>query len=258
MLEKNAELRYFDAHFHYFDSKNSGFFDINDDFSWFACSCAHSEAEWLFQKDTPDNIIKAAGIHPQSCGFIDIKSWADYIEVLLKENKLAAIGEAGFDYFTNDFKSHKQEQEEAWQIQLDLALHYNKPLVIHCRKANEKLFEYSSELKKLPSVLFHSFMGSLVEADSLIKRGINCCFSFGKQMMNNNKKVIDCVKNLPLENLLLETDAPFQFLKGEKGTHLSEIKQIYLQAIKLRNENINSIQKFYTQIQSNFYNLYQI
>ena len=156
---------------------------------------------------------------------------------LAKEGKLDAIGEAGFDFFTQEFKNTKELQEEIFLYEVKLCQEFMLPIVIHCRKANDKLFQYSKELKKVPSVLFHSFMGSLVEANSLINRGINCYFSFGKQMINNNKKVIDCVTNLPLKNLLLETDAPFQTLKGEEYTKASEIKRVYKEAYYLRQNN---------------------
>ena len=119
---------------------------------------------------------------------------------------------------------------------MELALKYNKPLVVHCRKANHKLFEYSKQLKKLPEVLFHSFMGPPAEAESLLRHGINGYFSFGKQVLNGNKKVIACVRELPHERVLAETDAPFQTLKGEENTLLSDIKTINDEINKLKKE----------------------
>ena len=116
--------------------------------------------------------------------------------------------------------------------------------------------KYSKELKKLPAVLFHSFMGSLIEAESLLKRGINGYFSFGKQIFNNNKKVIQLVSELPLEKLLLETDAPFQTLKGEKFTDTKEIEKIYTKVFELRKESEKNFAGFCRQLESNFYDVY--
>ena len=194
-------------------------------------------------------IYLSYGLHPQSAGWIDIKQCADFLENLLQQNKLNAIGEAGFDYFTQEFRDHSAIQEEMFNLQLLLALQYNKPMIIHARKANNKLFEYSKQFKKLPAVLFHSFMGPAREAQSLIAHGINAYFSFGKQLMNNNKKVLDCAQNLPLQNLLLETDAPFQFLKGEKCTQPQDIKKIYEAFIALRPESRATI---FATLQDNF------
>ncbi len=183
------------------------------------------------QKNT---FLLAYGLHPQNVGNEPIKESADFLENLAENKKIIAIGEAGFDYFNDDFKSYKKEQEEIWNIQLDLALKYNLPLVVHCRKANEKLFEYSNKLSKLPEVLFHSFMGSPVEGKSLLRKGINGYFSFGKQIFNNNKKVIACVKELPVDRVLGETDAPYQFLQGEKYTRPGEIVKILAEIKRLQ------------------------
>ena len=231
-MQKNAEFPQkilFDAHFHYAVCKNHGIelpvFD--DDIEWKGISCAHSKEEFEIQKSAPDSVIQSYGMHPQNAENENIKESSDFLEELLSKNLISFIGEAGFDYFTSEFKDSADLQEEIFNIQLDLALKYNKPLVIHCRKANHKLFEYSKQLKKLPEVLFHSFMGPPVEARSLLGRGINGYFSFGKQLLNGNKKAIACVKELPPERVLAETDAPFQYLKGEYYTDLKDIIRVY-------------------------------
>ena len=258
MLEKNAENNenslkragFCDAHFHYAVCKEH---ESELNVSWTACSCAHSFDEWELQKTAPSNVIKAFGLHPQLCSApaFNLNKYTDFLEGLLDERNTAlkkredpllkAIGEAGFDYFTSAFKEKRDLQEEMWNIQLELAEEYKMPLVIHCRKANEKLFEYAPRLKKLPAVLFHSFMGSLVEAKSLIGWDIKCFFSFGKQMLNGNKKVNECVKELPIENLLLETDAPFQTLKGEAFTRACEIERVYEAAAKIRGMSLDQL-----------------
>jgi TatD DNase family protein len=230
MLEKSLKnFTFCDAHFHLLD-----FPSVPE--KWMGCTCAHSIKEWETQKEFfKDKTcgVLSFGLHPQSAEYIDIKENADYLEHLLKDpaSGIKAIGEAGFDYFTEEFKNTAELQEEIFNIQLDLALKYNIPIVIHCRKANHKLFEYSKQLKKLPEILFHSFMGPPVEAKTLLERGINGYFSFGKQLFNGNKKVIACVKELPPERILSETDAPFQYLKGEKYTDLKEIKRVYEEII---------------------------
>lgn len=252
MLEKNTNF-FYDSHFHYAICLEKDCFDV--DFNWKGCSCAHSREEWNIQKEN-NQLIQAFGIHPQLIGENEplLEDYLYLEEDLLKNNQITTVGEIGFDFFTEDFKKYSELQQKYFLAQLKLAVKYEKPVIVHCRKANEKLFEYSSELKKLPGVLFHSFMGTFIEAKSLINRGINCYFSFGKQMMNNNKKVIDCVKNLPIQNLLLETDGPFQFLKGQEKTYASEIKSVYECASKLRNEDLNYLCK---SLEINFNSLFQ-
>ena len=227
-ISKKDKKNLFDAHFHYAVciAHNIGLPEFEDGIQWRGISCAHSREEYEVQCRAPKSVIQAYGMHPQNAANENIKEAADFLEGLLKADKLAFIGEAGFDYFTEEFRDAAKLQEEIWNIQLELAIKYNKPLVVHCRKANEKLFEYSKQLKKLPEVLFHSFMGMPAEALSLKRRGINAYFSFGKQIMNGNKKVIACVRELPQELVLAETDAPFQYLKGEKFTAPAEIQKI--------------------------------
>ena len=283
MLEKNEKKYYFDAHFHLADCiyDNIPLALSGNDIEWYACTCCHSKEEWevtgkylsLRQAQGPQNdcqgpqndcqgpqndcqgsqIYLSYGLHPQSAGHIDIKANADFLQALLQENKLHAIGEAGFDYFNQDFRDQASTQEEMFNIQLSLALQYQLPMIIHCRKANEKLFEYSKQLKKLPAVLFHSFMGMPKEAQSLLDRGINGYFSFGKQVLNNNKKVLACISELPACVLLTETDAPWQFLKGEKFTQPQEIQKVFQTFCQLRNTSQEDLQAIFY---NNFFSLF--
>lgn len=238
MLEKNEKKLIFDAHFHYFNCKKLGIFEFSDDLQgkWSGISCAHSKDEWIVQQTAPESVIQAYGLHPQNAACENVKDSIEFLEELASDKKITAIGEAGFDFFTPEFKASCKKQEEIWNLQLEIALKYQLPLIIHCRKANEKLFEYSKQLSKLPEVLFHSFMGTSTEGLSLLSRNINGYFSFGKQIFNNNKKVIDCVKNLPENRILGETDAPFQCLKGESFTKPVEIIKILEGIENLRKE----------------------
>jgi TatD DNase family protein len=159
------------------------------------------------------------------------------IENMTKYDKVFAIGECGFDLFTDEYKSSFVEQKEIWNAQLELAIKYDKPIIVHCRKGMCHIFESIEKLKKIISVIFHSFPGSVTEANSLRKKGVNAFFSFGKPILNGNKNAMDCVKNLPLEWLLLETDSPYQTLKGEVFTPPTDILKVYEQVFNLRKEN---------------------
>lgn len=263
MLEKNEKNieKYYDAHFHYSVCKTDGAFNIKDfgaDDEWHGISCAHSIEEWNTQYEDNQNynldIAHSFGLHPQSAGWINVEENAAFLEQLINEKKVSAIGEAGFDYFSDEFRDKKDIQEKMWNIQLELAISAKLPMIVHCRKANEKLFEYSKKLKLVPAVLFHSFMGTPVEALSLCRRGINAYFSFGKQLMNNNKKTIACMSELPLEKLLCETDAPFQFLKGELCTNITDIKTIYQTAFALR-KDCATFEDFQLKLEQNYNHL---
>ena len=153
-----------------------------------------------------------------------------------KYDKIFAIGECGFDLFTDEYKSTFAEQNELWNAQLELAIKYDKPIIVHCRKGMCHIFESIEKLKKIRAVIFHSFSGSVTEAISLRKNGVNAFFSFGKPILNGNKNAIQCVKSLPIDWLLLETDSPYQTLKGESFTSPIDILKVYAQFVKLRKD----------------------
>lgn len=213
MLEK-----FFDAHLHL-----TANYSINGE------NCEnqpYSGCISLLENEMPvlrPGYIFSYGVHPWNPD----KNYLFKLEELLKAGSVAAVGECGLDKMVNPSDEKFKLQMEVFDTQIELAVKYGKPLVIHGRKVNEELFSCCSKLLKCPSVLFHSFMGSVNEAESFLRKGLNVYFSFGKQVLNGNKNVINCVKELPLERLLCETDAPYQFLKGESQTYIDEIEKVY-------------------------------
>lgn len=204
--------------------------------NYFCLSCALSEAEYkkqsqlLRQNKNGDNqnLFSSYGVHPQNP---DVKS-LDFLQSV--KDDIKAIGECGFDFYNSADRDNKENQIKVFESQIDCAVQLKKPLVIHARKANELLFTYSEKLKKVPAVIFHSFMGTPQDAKSFLNRGIKAYFTFGKQLLKTSKKACDCVKNLDLNCILLETDAPYQTLKEEKYTSLKDILNVYRAAMELR------------------------
>lgn len=234
-----------------------------------ACTSSHSLQDWqnnchiinkIRQKYDIDKIkiCHSFGIHPQNPDkniLYDLENLLKYDKLkdkydksdliydnnMTKYDRISAIGEIGFDLFTKEFKSTFNEQSEIWNIQLELAIKYDKPIIVHCRKGMCHIFESIEKLKKIKAVIFHSFSGSITEANSLRKKGVNAFFSFGKPILNGNKNAVDCVKNLPLEWLLLETDSPYQTLKGETFTPPTDILKVYEQVFNFRKESLEII-----------------
>ena len=230
-----------DSHFHAADCKLLPDNEINKCYA--GVSCAHSTDEWDVQTKLTNgrqNFFNAFGLHPQLPRIDNYR----LLEQLLQEKKIIAIGETGFDFYTEAFKSNRKTQEDAWNLCLELAKKYNVPMVIHNRKALDVMFTYSKQLSRISSVIFHSFAFSSREANSLLHHGLNAYFSFGKPILNNNKKSIDCVQNLPLNRILFETDAPFQTLKGESATHPCEIELVYKKAMELRSVDYVNSEEF--------------
>ncbi len=257
-----------DAHLHLVQcSKKMDFASFNGFQSYFACTCAHEENEFYEQakicKILPDklgkkcslNFAQSFGIHPQ----MPLLKNAGFLEKLLQEEKIDAIGEAGFDLFTQELKNQLDAQEIVWRIQLELAIKYKKPLVVHCRKALQYIYRDAALLKKVPSVLFHSFCGGIYEAKGILSKGINAYFSFGNQLLKGNKKSAECVKLLPLSCLLFETDAPFQTLKHEFFTNPLDVKNVYKKAFEIRYpEKKLELSEFCNEIFNTFLNCFKI
>lgn len=221
---------------------------------YYCLSCAHSESELKIQNDIineKSNFISAFGIHPQNPVIKNL----GFLENLIVEKKINCIGEAGFDFFTQELKENEELQKHAFESQLELAVKYSMPMIIHGRKCNDRFFFYAKQLSKLPAVMFHSYMGTFNEAQSLLNKGINCFFTFGKPLLNGNKKAIDCTCRLDDSRLLLETDAPFQVLKGEEYTRPSDIFKVYEKAFEIRGiafEDKEKAARFTEQLYSNF------
>lgn len=234
-------LKICDSHIHISDCKEHSLELINSE-NYFALSCAHSQTEYVMQKTeikSNGHIFNSYGVHPQNPEIENVY----FLETLLQNGELDSIGETGFDLYTEDLKSNIKKQTEVFEAQLELAIKYNKPVVLHGRKCNDRFFYYSKELSKLPSVMFHSYSGTFNEALSFINKGINCFFTFGKPLLNENKKAIECTANLDCSRLLLETDAPFQTLKGEKYTMPQDIFNVYEKAFELRKIDVNDKEK---------------
>ncbi|OJF76189.1 MAG: hypothetical protein BKP49_08565 [Treponema sp. CETP13] len=253
---------YCDAHNHI---QNCSDLIILDSQEYKACSCALSVKEWekLHTQISLAKIYKGFGVHPQIAQQLNnrigsnsqIANLLQFEENLLQNNELDVIGEIGFDLYSKDLKSTQKQQEEIWYEQLEFAQKYQKAIVVHCRKAMHLLFKDVKILKKVPAVVMHSFSGSLIEAHSILSKRINAYFSCGKQILNNNKHAIECARSIELERLLLETDAPYQSLYGEKFTSLDDIFYVYKKAAMLRNMDLDLFSK---QIYTNFTKCFEV
>lgn len=237
-----------DAHLHFSHCKAT---DFEPDEGYLCVSSCHFPEEFIFAEER--KILCSYGIHPQIVNGDyfqhDFEAAFYFLEDLCLKKKICAVGECGFDFYTPEYKSAAVWQEVVFERQALLAENYGLPLVLHLRKSVQKIFAYTKILSQLPAVIFHSFPGTVMEADSFLRRGVKAYFSFGKPLLKGKKSAIDCVEKLPLQNLLLETDAPYQTLKGESETFPSDIKYVYQKACDLRKISLDEMSR---QIESNF------
>jgi TatD DNase family protein len=99
-----------------------------------------------------------------------------------------------------------------------------------------KIFAHTGNLKKLPAVVFHSYSGTAGEGEALLRRGVNAYFSFGASIKKNHKEAIRASAALPLDHLLLETDAPYQPLREREFSQWADLQVILRGLAHLRRE----------------------
>ena len=191
-----------------------------------------------------DNMYGALGIHPETVDDYSLDD-IEFIKNNLSNEKIVAIGEIGLDYHYT--KENKDEQIKLLEMQLSLAEEYNLPVIIHSRDATEDTINTLKKFNCRGTI--HSFSGSLETAKIYIKMGyllgINGVITF------KNCNIKDVIKEVGLDNIVLETDSPYLTPVPYRGmqnnpSHIldiakfvSELYNISLEELSYRtNENI--------------------
>ncbi len=153
-----------------------------------------------------ENVYCALGIHPTESQNSTDEDFEKILE-LSSNSKVVAIGECGLDYYWD--KTHVVEQKKVFLKQIEIAKDLKKALIVHDREAHKDCFDILTQnVQGEISVIMHCFSGSLEFAQECIKKGFYISLG-GVVTFKNAKKVHEIAKNIPLESLLLETDAPY-------------------------------------------------
>jgi TatD DNase family protein len=192
----------------------------------------HEKLALKAEEENAPKVFCCFALHPQlsaqnkACEDFSLDSGYEHLQLLAAAGRLDAVGESGFDLYDEQYKAAEKLQDEMFARHLEIALNYKLPLVLHVRRSMHKIFSSSRKLKKLPAVIFHSWSGTRSEGEALLKRGINAYFSFGAAVTNNHRAAIDCAVWLPQDRILLETDAPYQPLRGKVFSSWRDLPQI--------------------------------
>ncbi len=156
-------------------------------------------------RDAHPDVEMAAGIHPQDATTFSAAQSDALAERLLALRPLA-IGEAGFDFARPGATFDQQQRAFQWQIELAIAAAL--PLVIHQRDAGEQLTTELDRWPQLTTVILHSFDGDERLASWALERG--CFVGIGGLACRKGSHVLrDALQIIPVDKLLLETDAPY-------------------------------------------------
>ena len=150
-----------------------------------------------------DYVYAAVGIHPEE---IYKEESVTEIKKLIPHEKIVAIGEIGLDYHYDN--TNKEDQLKYFIGQLNLANEVNLPVVIHSRDAQKDTLDTLKSIKITNNGVIHCFSGSLESAKEFLKLGYYLGFD-GPITFKNAKNALEVLEYMPLDKILIETDAPY-------------------------------------------------
>jgi TatD DNase family protein len=153
----------------------------------------------------PDNCLSMVGLHPTSVN-ADFEKELLIIENELRSSHYVAIGEIGIDLYWD--QTFKEQQKEAFRRQLIWAKEFELPVSIHMRDSFNEIYQIVKEEKTSAlNGIFHCFTGTLEESEKIVELGFK--MGLGGILTFKNAGLAEVVKDIPMEHLVLETDAPF-------------------------------------------------
>jgi TatD DNase family protein len=225
-----------------------------------------------------NNVFASVGVHPHDAKDFKDKDLAA-LESLVKgdstssnndsningsisnnnrNKKVVAVGETGFDYFRN--LSPKKDQEKVFISQIELALKYNLPLIVHDRDAHEDILRilgsYSSDKSKNLKAVVHCFSGDTDFALKCLELGLFISFT-GVITFPNAKSLGKTVKEVPIDKIFIETDAPFLAPQEKRGqeNYPGFVKYVAYKIAELKNISVAEVAAITSRNAENFFSL---
>jgi len=179
--------------------------------------CAHvKEMAHQYSQQIP-GLVYTLGIHPLYTNKAqegDIEVLEKHIIDSLADPRFVGVGEIGLDYFVEDLDPY--QQEFFFNAQLDLAQKYQLPVILHVRRSQDAILK-ALRRRNIPSGIAHAFNGSFQQAEQFIELGFKLGFG-GAATYERALQIRRLLKELPIESIVTETDAPDippAWLRGE-------------------------------------------
>ncbi|MFB6215753.1 MAG: TatD family hydrolase, partial [Candidatus Aenigmatarchaeota archaeon] len=163
-----------------------------------------------------DFVRPALGLHPT---YTDNFSELEKVKQQVKKHDPVAVGEIGLDHHHVTEEGLRERQKEVFRELLSLAEELQKPVVVHSRDAERRAFEVLKEYD-LHDIMLHCFNGTPELAKKAVKEGMN--IGVTTQVLYSNR-VQEIVERIDVENMLLETDAPFLY-RGERNEPVNVVE----------------------------------
>ncbi|CCV64837.1 Mg-dependent DNase, tatD family [Alteracholeplasma palmae J233] len=189
-----------------------------------------------------EELYAAVGIHPS---YIENESY-ETITKYLKHPKVVSVGEIGTDLYW--VKDNIEKQKEYFKAQIEIAIKYNKPIIIHTRESFHEAYEVLLPYKGQIRGVFHCLTSSLEDAKKALELG----FYIGIGGVLTFKKAInvhEIAVNIPLDKILLETDAPYLAPVPYRGkrNEPAYTRMVAIKLAELRNISVEEVESVTTQ-----------
>lgn len=199
-----------------------------------------------------ENIFAILGLYPEYAQQYD--QFESFLEENLSNPKVVAVGEIGLDFHTEGF--NQKLQEEVFAKQIKLAHKFGLPISIHTRDAFDRTLKVLKDNKQyLNGGVIHCFSGSFEIAEEFVKLGFKLGFG-GVCTFKNARKVVDTLKKIKPEDILLETDSPYLAPTPHRGER-NEPKYTNYVLDKIAEIRIENKEKLEKQILENTRNIFK-
>ncbi|MDT8717273.1 TatD family hydrolase [Clostridium sp. 19966] len=241
------DIKIFDSHAHYDDEKfdedrekvieaiqKSGVIGVLN------CGASYAGAKKSAElANTYDMFYAAIGIHPENAYELNEEVLNEF-RLLAQNPKIRAVGEIGLDYYYEE-NPPRDIQKQAFINQMKLAEELKLPVVIHDRDAHEDTLNIIKQFPKVNGVV-HCFSGSVEFAKQCLKEGYYIGIT-GVVTFKNAKKIVEVVREVPMDKILVETDCPYMAPTPNRGKRnqsdyiiyvmekIAEIKEVTVEEI---------------------------
>lgn len=178
--------------------------------------------------ESPVKILPCLGIHPWYLESLETNTLDDLKQLCSGEkSKIAAIGEMGIDGVIAKEQNNMQKQQTFFSDQMAIAEELKKPVIIHHRRSHQEVLAILKSHPQVENGIVHAFSGSFQQAKQYIDLGFKLGIG-GTITYPRAEKTRKTVSKLPIESLVLETDAPSMPLHGYQGQANSPLRIIEL------------------------------
>lgn len=200
-----------------------------------------------------DELTCTVGVHPHEAkAAIEAGDLYERLQAFSRCEKVVGLGETGLDYYYEH--SPKREQQEAFEIHIQLAKETGLPLIVHTRDAEEDTIQWLAREKGNITGVIHCFSGSQWLADQALELGFYLSIS-GIVTFNKADGIRETVRGAPLNRLLVETDSPYLAPVPKRGQRNEPSFMIHT-AQKVAELKGISMEELATATTENFYRLF--